>query len=90
MTQFEATKAEMMLISKIADRAKAMFPKPDRPQGEWMTDIEAVHCNGCPLDLQKFINFEDFDFEHDVAGIYRHLDRETGKLKDLFSPRCHQ
>lgn len=50
-------------------------------------DIEAADCD---LDIDKLLDFEDFDFTHDICGIARHIDRNTGKLKDCFSPRCEQ
>ena len=33
---------------------------------------------------------DDFNFGHDVFGIYRHLDRTTGKLMNCFVPRFAQ
>lgn len=51
-------------------------------------DITAVHLNDCPLDLEKLMWFDEFNFMHDVAGIQSHIDRNTGKLKDHFLPRC--
>lgn len=50
-------------------------------------DLSACHANGCPLDLEKLENAQDFDFVHDVAGIARHMDRTTGQLTDCFVPR---
>lgn len=51
-------------------------------------DITACHLSGCPLDLAKLLAFPSFDFVHDVLGIHRLIDRETGKLKNCFTPRC--
>lgn len=53
-------------------------------------DITATHANGCPLKLAELLAADDFNFSHDVAGIYRHLDRTTGKLLDCFLPRFAQ
>ena len=50
-------------------------------------DLTACHANCC-LDLNKLLQAPDFDFAHDVCGIYRHLDRRTGQLQDCFVPRC--
>lgn len=50
-------------------------------------DITACHANGCPLNLEKLLTAPDFDFAHDIFGIRRHLDRETGELRDRFLPR---
>ncbi len=51
-------------------------------------DITAVHLNGCALDLSRFIAFDDTNFGHDALGIRAHIDRDTGKLKSCFLPRC--
>jgi hypothetical protein len=51
-------------------------------------DLTATHLNGCPLDLHKLLQFDDFNFTHDITGIARHLDRTTGELRDCFVPRC--
>ena len=42
----------------------------------------------CPLDGEALLAFPDLDFFHDIAGIHRHLNRETGELNDCFQPRC--
>lgn len=53
-----------------------------------MMDLEACHCNGCPLDLEGLRDLSrDVDLVHDVAGIGRYLDRDTGKLTQAFTPR---
>jgi hypothetical protein len=51
-------------------------------------DIVACHANGTPLKLQKLRDFDDFNFAHDMSGICRHLDRDTGKLGGCFVPRA--
>lgn len=90
MIQWTATKSEARLIGAIAQRymefVKLARNRPTKM--EIMMDIEAVHCNGCPLDLDRLLKFPAFDFVRDVAGMHRHVDRDTGKLKDLFLPRC--
>jgi hypothetical protein len=51
-------------------------------------DITATHLNGTPLDLDKFLKFDSPDFGHDIYGIMRFIDRNTGKLTNGFLPRC--
>ena len=51
-------------------------------------DFTATHANGTPLRLDDLLNFDDFDFLHDMVGIRRHLNRETGQLDGCFVPRC--
>ena len=52
-----------------------------------MMDLTACHCNGCPLNLDALATARDGDFVHDVAGIMRHINRETGELGECFVPR---
>lgn len=92
--QFNATRAEMRVIGEIADRAvKAMRRYGIRygdalvTKQDVMMDLDATHSNGCPLRLADLLNADDFNFAHDISGISRHLDRDTGKLRDCFVPR---
>jgi len=93
MLNWSAMREEHKLIHKAAVRAIEALN--DRPEGRGMWDIqtihmdlEACHCNGCTLDLAKLAEAPLADLLHDVAGINRHLDRETGKLSGCFLPRC--
>jgi len=88
MVEFKTTKEESALISKIADRAVEQGIATKKQRIDVIMDLEACHSNGCPLDLQKLLDFPNFDFNHDIGGINRHLDRENGKLKNCFCPRC--
>lgn len=40
------------------------------------------------INLEKLSGFDDTNLGHDVFGISRHLDRETGKIGGGFWPRC--
>lgn len=92
--KFNATRSELSIIDKIVERAvREGLVRGRRKPTHWyeistmLMDIEATHCNGNPLDLQKFLTGPDFDFIHDVCGIARHMNRETGQLMDCFVPR---
>ena len=90
MVKFSATKAEYQLIVAIAARAVKMAKK-DKVSYDAQTcmmDLDAAHSNDTPLDFQKLLDFKDSDFGHDVYGIRRFLDRNTGKLGGFFVPRC--
>lgn len=89
--KFNATKEESKVIRAIAHRAKALAAKhgADLPVLEAVMDIEATHSNGCPLKLEALLEADDFNFSHDVFGIRRHIDRETGRLGNHFLPRFH-
>lgn len=63
------------------------------PSSDYMSlcmDIAAADgVNGnAPLDLARLLEVDTFNFNHDIAGIMRHIDRETGTLGDCFVPRC--
>lgn len=88
------------LINKVVKRALNLGIVKKRPAGRRTRvdgiydplscdmDLTACHLNGMALDLNKLMEFPDFDFMHDICGIARHINRETGKIEDLFMPRC--
>ena len=49
-------------------------------------DLAVVHAS-TPLDLDAMAEGDVGDVAHDVFGIARHLDRETGRLGGCFVPR---
>ncbi len=83
---FKATKEEHEAITRIVDRALKMRPDLDRLTLDM--DLTACHANGCPMDWAKLESADAFNFSHDVFGIMRHIDRDTGELTDFFLPRC--
>lgn len=91
--KFNATRAEMEVIAKIATRARKMAAALggfQYTQSDALMDINACHSNGCPLKLQELLDADDGNFGHDVFGIRRHINRETGQLEDCFLPRFAQ
>lgn len=87
---WNTSKEDLDLISKIADRAcadKAHFVALGGSRRDLMMDLAAVHGSGCPLRLSDMLNGRDFDFWHDLGGIRRHINRETGELEGFFLPR---
>lgn len=52
-----------------------------------MIDIIAVH-QSIPLDLEALVNARENDFLHDMAGIRRYVNFETGEVDKSFVPRC--
>lgn len=89
MLSFKVTKKDARLISAIADRAGEELFKGWTTQTVFDTemDITAAHANGCPLKLDELLAARPLDFAHDVGGIRRHIDRNTGQLRDCFLPR---
>lgn len=87
MIKWKTSKREMELIHQIVTRARRLADRPLDPMTLDM-DITATHANGCKLNLDRLLTFPDFDFAHDVFGIQRHINRETGQLENCFVPRC--
>ena len=86
---WKVSKSEMTTINEISRRAVAMAQElgHDIPIMDFHMDITACHANGCPLKLSELASAPQFDFAHDVFGIRRHINRETGQLEDCFLPR---
>jgi hypothetical protein len=76
---------ELQAIDRIAQRALRFFP--DREAEDIKLDLTAAILGGCPMHLDQLEIASDSDFVHDIAGIARHLDRQTFELKDCFLPR---
>ena len=49
-------------------------------------DIHRAH-EITPIDLSALATASDVDLIHDVSGIMKHIDRDTGELVDCFVPR---
>ena len=87
---FEATRADIETIKKIVRRAAVMYRSSSGKKLDKVSlqmDITACHANGCPLDLQRLLGADDFNFAHDAFGISRHIDRQTGRMLNCFLPR---
>lgn len=80
------------MAADICDRAANMgfAPALEARMGLMMDLMAADGMNGNPaLRLDKLLHeFDDSNFIHDVAGIYRNLNRSSGKLENCFLPRC--
>ena len=87
---FELNDQDKPLVNQIVKRAMRLAKKfkEDYRQIDCEMDITACHLNGNPLDLQKLLAAPNLDFTHDMFGIRHEIDRRTGKLSPLFSPRC--
>ena len=82
----KTTKKDTLAIRAIVKRVVRIQKNVDSMSTTM--DIEACHTHGCKLDLDKLAKFDDFNLMHDVCGINRHIDRETGELQNCFLPRC--
>jgi hypothetical protein len=75
-------------ISEIVKRAERASDAYGWPRiRDLAMDITACHANGCPLDLERMLAADDFNFAHDITGIHANLDRSTGRLGNQFVPR---
>lgn len=89
----KVSKADMKLIALIAKRGANIIGQDVKSHGKPYDtlsaemDLIATHKNGCPLDLEGLLTAPDYDFGHDLFGINRFLNRETGELKSAFLPR---
>ena len=81
----KVTKEEHEIIMKISQRFCEIVGDNTIYQ-EIAMDVSAVHINN-PLRLNDLLCSDDFNFMHDVGGINRHIDRETGDLTNCFLPR---
>lgn len=89
MIKWSASREDLETMNKIAARAVELAKKLGVPYKriDALMDVNAAHANGCPLRLADLLAADDGNFGHDVFGIRRNLDRETGKLGGHFSPR---
>jgi len=47
-----------------------------------------INCVYDLIDIDKLMQFDAFNFLHDIYGIIQNLNRRTGKLENNFLPRC--
>ena len=93
---FEIEPQDRAVIDQIVDRADRFALSRDCgvSDGEGVDrlsltmDLVACHANGMPLRLADLLATDDFNFVHDVWGIQRHIDRNTGRF-ETFLPRFH-
>lgn len=86
---WDISDGDIDLIQKISDRTVKLANTHGMSYSilDAQMDITAVHLNDVELDLNKLLAFDDGNFGHDVFGIKRHVNRNTGILKDCFLPR---
>lgn len=85
---FKTSATEFRLIMTLVDRAEKIAASAGRSidRMELSMDLSAAH-NSCPLKLEQLAQASDADLAHDVFGIARHIDRDTGRLGGCFLPR---
>lgn len=83
---FDISDTDAILVTEIVNRAAKLIGRRIDKLSLRM-DLVACHANGCPMDFARLANSDDFNLSHDVFGISRHIDRETGALTRCFLPR---
>ena len=83
LTFAKFTRHEHLIVELIGKRAALLT---GRTILDHTMDISVVHAH-TPLRLAELADAGEFDFAHDIGGIGRHLNRETGELEDCFVPR---
>ena len=86
--QFTKDRKALNLIHQIAARASALYAEHGTPRSvlDISMDLSACHVTN-PLRLADLHAADNFNLLHDVGGIDRHLNRETGEIEGHFSPR---
>ena len=74
-------------LSAVVDRAKDL--STFRDFRDWPGLLMDVHASTAdvPLDFEAWMAADDYEFAHDLAGIYQHFNRRTGRLDGGFTPR---
>lgn len=88
MPDIQTAREESRTILAIAKRACALAADNGFNYDLMTVDMDLSLCHmSNPLKLDELMAADNGNFAHDVFGIRRHLNRETGKLEDCFSPR---
>lgn len=79
---------DRILLNKVLDRALALAASFGRPMNRLslLTDLMIAHAT-VGIRLNELLAADDGNFAHDVFGVERHLNRDTGELGDGFMPR---
>lgn len=85
MINWNLSTSDRELVKRIAQRAVRDL---DCEFIDISMSITAVHLNDVRLDLNKLLDFDDFNFAHDINGIDANINKNTGKLANSFLPRC--
>lgn len=82
----KVSKKDERNISKLVWRAWRMNKELFGDRITTKLDLTVAHAS-TPLKLVELYACSDSDFLHDIVGINRHLDHETGEFKNFFVPR---
>jgi hypothetical protein len=81
-------KRETALLTEIVNRAEKLSRRFKQPTVRATIVLDLVMAHRMqPLDLELLLAADDVNFAHDVFGIMRHIDRNSGAMRDCFVPR---
>lgn len=86
MLKFDISEQDVKSITSVVKRAKLI--KSDINNRLLTMDLIVCHSNGCKLNFDLLLQFDDLDFTHDIDGIQKYINRDNGLLTDCFQPRC--
>ena len=66
------SKEDRLLINEVVEKIISL--DSSRRRIPCRMDLTATHLNGNPLDFEKLLSFDEFDFFHDIDGIRDNLD----------------
>lgn len=88
--KFTRTPVTAALIRQCVDRAVRLHlaagGTDDRISLEM--DLSAANANGCPMDFERLLSFDDGSFLHDITGIQNNISRISGRMTGHFLPRA--
>lgn len=83
---FDVSFDDLLIISKITDRFIEIVGIPESKKLSICMDISAAHSHE-RLDLAGLLSATAGDIIHDVSGIRRYINRDTGETTRWFTPR---
>lgn len=78
-------KQKIETIDKIVTRAEEMGIALGKRITHFL-DVENA-CKQFDIDLEGWLNADDYNFGHDFIGIYNNTNRSTKEIENLFVPR---
>ena len=82
------TDDEQLFVGTIVAKYADLLDKNSIPYEKFGLEMDILRTHKLlNLRLKEMANCDDGNFGHDVLGIYRHLNRQTGEMEDCFVPR---
>ena len=75
-------KEDFQKIVAIAERSEELGLNVIEERLSTIMDLERIN-----LDYDQLLNFDDYNFSHDMTGIYYNFNRRTFEMDNCFLPR---